>query len=216
MDEGQIKQGTEEWKEQRRGFITSSAAHKLMAEPKLKADKDAGNLSKEAKSYIMEVIASEISIPFELNTEAVTWGKSNEQLARHFYQIAKGYKVEDVGFIPSDIDGYGGSADGVVPVWNGIIEIKCPFKPSNHLIHCLIESVEDIPDEYYWQIVSNMYVCKADWCDFISFDPRIDNELGLFIFRINRFEEQLNEARLLLNVKKGLEYKESIKRKLKI
>jgi putative phage-type endonuclease len=214
MDEGQVKQGTAEWHAARKGFVTSSAVHKLMTKPKLKADIDAGNLSVGAKTYVLDMIAAEVSMPVEVNVESTTWGTNYESLAKHFYTQRTGNIVEDAGFIVSDIEGYGGSPDGIVKAGNGIVEFKCPFNPTNHLKHCLIESAEDLPDEYYWQCVSNMRVCKADWCDFVSFDPRIDDEIGLFIFRLLRDSEIGNEERMVLKVKKALEYKVKLKKKL--
>jgi putative phage-type endonuclease len=216
MDEGQVAQGTLEWKESRKGFITSSALSRLMTKPKLKADIDAGNLSVGAKTYIEEVVASEISIPFELNTEAVTWGKSNEALARHFYEKKTGLKVSESGFIVSEIDGFGGSPDGITVSGNGILEIKAPYSPGNHIKYCLITKPSDIPDEYYWQMMGNMYACNAYWCDFVSFDPRIDNEIGLFIYRLIRKEQAEDEERMIAKIKKGIEYKNEIKKRLNL
>lgn len=216
MAKGQVKQGTIEWKEARKGYITSSCMYKLMTEPKSKLDKDSGNLSETAKGYVLDVIASEVSLPFELNNDAVTWGKSQEALGRHFYTLRTGNDVTEDGFIVSDIEGYGGSPDGVVLDKNGIIEIKAPFSPSKHLEYCLITAVEDIPSEYYWQMVSNMYVLNKDWCDFISFDPRIDHEIGLFIYRIEREKEKVNEDKMIGKVRKALEYKKELMTKLKL
>lgn len=218
MDEGQVKQGTREWKQSRNGFITSSGVHNLMKEPKLKADKEAGNLSESAKTYILDVIASECSLKFEVNTAATTWGSSQEALARHFYEKRTGMRVDECGFLVSDIEGYGGSPDGIITLDDGvgITEIKCPFNPSNHLEYCLIEKADDIPDEYYWQMMSNMYVCKANWCDFISFDPRIDSDIGLFVFRIFRENEKEKETRMLSKIKKAIAYKNELKVKLKL
>ena len=214
MDEGQVKQGSAEWHAARKGFVTSSAVHRLMTRPKLKEDIDAGNLSVGAKTYVLDMISSEVSMPFDVNVEATTWGTNYESLAKHFYTLRTGNVVDDAGFIISDIEGYGGSPDGIVKRGNGITEFKCPFNPTNHLKHCLIESPADLPDEYYWQIVSNMRVCYADWCDFVSFDPRIDDELGLFIYRIYREREIENEEKMILKVKKAISYKKELKERL--
>jgi len=216
MDEEQVKQGSQEWKDSRKGYITSSAIYRLMTKPKLKADIEAGNLSEGAKAYVLEVIASKVSVPFELKTEPTSWGKAAEDMARYHYHLKTGNVVSECEFIQSDIPGYGGSPDGRIKVGNGIIEIKAPYDPAHHLEHCLIESIDDIHKEEYWQMVSNMRVCNADWCDFVSFDPRIDSDLGLFIFRLYREKEKANEEKMMLKIEKALEYKEQIEKRLKI
>jgi len=51
-----------------------------------------------------------------------------------------------------------------------------------------------------------MLLSGRKWCDFVSFDPRIISDLGLFIYRVNaneevieRMTEKVKLARILFN-----------------
>lgn len=217
---GFIPQNTVQWMEQRRGKITSSEVYRLMGEPKSKADKEAGELSETGKKYILELIADEIAEPnIGYEGEAILWGRMYEPIARVAYEkrnggnvdlYGNGYKVNLSGFI--DLVDYGGSPDGLTLCdvgGPGVIEIKCPFETHNHLTYCLINEFSDLPPQYYWQCVMNTFITKSEWCDFISFDPRIDHEIGLFIKRGYRGE--MDFIRLKQQIDKGIAYKNKIK-----
>jgi hypothetical protein len=38
-----------------------------------------------------------------------------------------------------------------------------------------------------------MAVTGAKWCDFVSFDPRVPEELQLFVVRVDRDQEYINQ-----------------------
>jgi hypothetical protein len=220
----EAQQRTNEWKEQRLYKFTSSQVWKLTVEPKTIKAKEAGELSETAKTYILEKIAQEIGgfIP-EFTSKEVEWGNEQEENARMWYQIRTGFQVGEVGFC-QHTEFYGGSPDSCVVdntiehvsgVVNGALEIKCPFNSINHLKHCLISSEEYFKAEhrdYYWQCVSHMITLNVDWCDFVSFDPRIDHEIGMFVFRVHRSDE---DCQLLLNkIEAANAYKQTLKIKL--
>lgn len=199
-------QRTASWFSERLYKFTASNIHKLFTEPKSKAAKEAGELSETAKKYILEKIAEELgaSDP-DFSTKATDWGNNNEPLAKEWYEIKTGRKVGEVGFCQLS-DFFGGSPDAAVwdpslgnfkdeGVINCALEVKCPYSPSYHLNHCLITSVEkfkSIAPSYYWQCVSHMMVLGVDYCDFVSFDPRINHEIGLFIFRLERNQDDVD------------------------
>lgn len=210
MAEIEIKQGTFEWLAEREGKITSSKMSKIMTFDRT----DKSILSKATKTYAYEIIANSIIGHNNFHNEATDWGNNAEGLARHFYGLKTGNKVSEVGFINSDIDGYGGSPDGIIRSDAGIVEFKCPFNSAIHIKYCLIKSKDDIPKEYYWQCQSNMYVSSAAWCDFVSFDPRIDSDLGLFIYRLYRNDEDIKN--MIERIKLTLEFIEDIKSQLKL
>ena len=184
-------QGSNEWLEIRKGKFTSSEIYRLLAEPKSKKDKDAGNLSDGAMTYVLEkvheVLTGESKGNFD--NEATVWGVQNESLAREWYKKLKGVEVEEHGFTQIS-DSFGGSSDGLTE--NGGIEIKCPFNGAIHLSYSLIESQEYMKDNFkkhYWQCVSNCFINKKEWWDFISFDPRLNYDSGFFCIRIIPTEE---------------------------
>ena len=201
-------QGSAEWHKQRIGKFTSSEIFRLMTEPKLVAEKKAGLLSAGAITYVLEKVHEEITgeCAESFDTIATVWGIQNEPLAREWYEKKNGVTVLEDGFEQTSTS-YGGSVDGLVGE-DGGIEIKCPYKGSNHLEHLLIDSQEYMKDNfknYYWQCVSNAFINKRKWWDFISFDPRLNYESGYFQIRIYPTDEDFEL--LTSKIEKAVEMK---------
>ena len=185
------EQGSPEWLKERLGKFTASNIYKLMGIPRSKTE----TLTETAKTYILERVAEKLTgIPVQIDTAATEWGKDNEPLARKWYAKLTGNQVEETGFHDWGMNA-GGSPDGLIihatgaPI--GIIEIKCPFNTANHLRHLMIDSVQYFKEnhpEYYYQIQMNLMATQTGYADFISFDPRINEECGLFVFRVPRIE----------------------------
>jgi len=200
-----IEQRSEEWFEIRKGKITSSEIYKIMGKK---------DLSDTAKTYLLEKVCEY----FGGFTEpafgaALTWGTDLEPVAIEHYEKLTELKVEKASFIPAG-EHYGGSPDGLIDK-EGIIEVKCPYKSSNHFKHGLIDSAEkfkDVAPSYYYQCVSNMICAGAQWCDFISFDPRVNEEYRMFIFRLQLDEE---EAKAVLErVRLAVTYMDTLKKEI--
>lgn len=184
-------QCTPEWYNSRLFRFTSSELYKLLSEPREKAKREAGELSDQAKTYIYDKLSETITngtiLDYkDINTREVVWGKENEITAILEYEKRTGYKVIESPFIPYK-DFFGGSPDGLVDT-DGFIEVKCPFNGSIHVKYLLFESQEELKKEkpdYYAQIQGNFIVTKRSWCDFISFDPRVqETSLSLKILRV--------------------------------
>lgn len=177
-----IEQRSAEWFEIRKGKITSSEIHKIMGK---------GDLSETAKTYLLEKVCELYGGVTEPAVgAALNWGTDLEPVAIEHYEKMTGVKVEKASFIPVG-DHYGGSPDGLIAP-EGIIEVKCPFKSANHFKHGMINSAEKfkkIAPNYYYQCISNMICAEAKWCDFISFDPRVNEDFKMFIFRLELTEE---------------------------
>ena len=92
-----------------------------------------------------------------------------------------GVAVEQTGFVAHDTLLAGCSPDGLVD-WDGLIEIKCPFNSANHIETLL----RGMPDEHRAQVQGQMWITGRQWCDFVSYDPRMPEPLQLHIQRINR------------------------------
>lgn len=185
-------QKTEFWNSERLGRFTASEIWKLLGEPKSKADKDAGNLSQTALTYILDKIGEKkAGYSPEFDSFATAYGNEQEPIAREKYENANGVSVTEKGFVVHpDFAWLGGSPDGVVEnEIKGIIEIKCPFVFHNHYEHCMIDSVEYFKanfKEYYFQCQLNMILNDASYCDFISYDGRLSS---MFIFRLPKVDE---------------------------
>lgn len=222
----QLQQRTDAWDKARKYKFTSSKIHVLMTDPKAKEAKDRGDLSETAKGYIMEKIAQEVNgfLP-EFTSKETEWGINNEENAKLWYHINTGNAIGDVFFCEYN-EFYGGSPDCAVidqsmsppgedGIINGALEIKCPYNSVNHLKHCLIDSKEYFKQkhpEYYWQCVSHMITLNVGFCDFVSFDPRIDHEIGFFRFRLH--QDSIDAMALLERIEKANTYKTRLKIKL--
>jgi hypothetical protein len=91
----------------------------------------------------------------------------------------------------------------------GLIEIKC--MSSKNAIETLIAG--KAPTKYIPQMQTQMAVMNRQWCDFVSFDPRLPEDLQLFVIRVNRDDEYI--AKLEEEVTAFLEEVESTVIKLK-
>jgi putative phage-type endonuclease len=183
-----------EWFINRQGNFTGSEIWKLMSEPRSKKD----SLSKTAETYILEKVWEKLSgeVKQGINNFATEWGNEHEPTAKKFYTSVTGNEVKDSLMLYSnEIEGLTGSPDGLVGE-DGLIEIKCPFNGANHLKHCFITNDETFlseQPEYYYQMQCYMLLSGRKWCDFVSFDPRIISDLGLFIYRVNANEEVIEK-----------------------
>lgn len=180
------------WYTTRQGCFTGSEAWKLMTEPRSKKE----SISKTAETYILEKVWEKLSGKTKsgIDNFATEWGNEQEPNAVRFYEKLSGNTCQETTLIYSkELPYLIGTPDRYVGV-DGMIEVKCPFNGANHLQHCFITTDEYFRDEfkeYYWQIQTYLYLSEREWCDFVSFDPRIDSELGLFIYRLKRDNEQI-------------------------
>jgi len=190
-----MEQRTEEWHLARLGKVTASRVGDVLA--KIKTGESASR-----KNYKMELVVQRLTgKPQESFTNAaMEWGTATEPQARMAYEAHTGLFVEEVGFIDHPtIEGFGCSPDGVVgetlhskhnsiTPMTGLIEIKCP----NTATH--IETVLDnkAPSKYIPQMQCQMAVTGAKWCDFVSFDPRVPEDLQLLVVRVERDQEYID------------------------
>lgn len=199
-----IEPYTPEWFKLRQGRFTASEAWKLMVKPKSKKD----FISKTAETYILQCVWEKITGTTKQGVDnfATEWGREHESLSKKWYAKLSGnvltgsfmkihHKQEMLCATPDD-------SIGAI----GLLEVKCPANGENHLKHCFITTDEYFKEnhtEYYWQCVSQMTVFEASWCDFVSFDPRLNTDLGFFSYRL-AYNESESKA-LLESVEKATE-----------
>ena len=175
------EQRSDEWFQARMGRLTASRVYDAVK----KTAK--GNYYAARDTYMAELIAERISnkpMP-SYKSWAMQWGIDQEGPAKEAYQLLKGTAVKDCGFIKhKGIPWFGGSPDGLVGD-EGIIEIKCP-ETAKHLNTILTQEVDE---SYVYQMNTNMIVSGAEWCDYVSFDPRIEGEMSIFVKRFYLDEE---------------------------
>lgn len=183
-------QGSEEWKQARLGKITASRFKDCLPQPKSKKDQEAGLLSVTTQTYVYECFAEILTGEAkEVSGKALDWGNHYEPFAREAYEERTFTVVEEVGFIEHKVDTLiGASSDGFVGD-DGMIEIKCPHNSTNHARTL----TEGMPKEHMAQIQGQMWVLDKKWCDFVSYDPRVKDDRKLYVQRIERNDEFIDD-----------------------
>lgn len=170
-----MEQGTQEWFETRLGKITASKIADVMA-------KGRNGPSVTRKNYMADLVAEILTgnPKQSFSNAAMEWGTETEPQARLAYEIRYSVDVEQVGFIPHlTIKSAGASPDGLVGQ-KGLVEFKCP-NTATHL-EALLGS--PILRQYRLQMQFQMECTARDWCDFVSFDPRLPASMQLHVQRI--------------------------------
>lgn len=178
-------QGTAAWLQERAGFATASRLADVMA--KIKTGEAASRAN-----YRAELVAQRLTgqVQESFTNAAMTHGTETEPFARAAYEIKFGTIVNECGFIHHPvIEWSGASPDGLIDQ-DGLIEIKCPNTATH--IDYLLKGV--VPAKYQPQMLWQMACTGRQWCDFASYDPRMPEELQLFVVRFNRDDEKIKEA----------------------
>lgn len=198
-----IEQGTVEWHLQRLGKVTASRVSDVLSKGK-------SGESASRRNYRTELVVQRLTgLPGEsFSNAAMEWGTNTEPKARTAYEVEKQQFVEQVAFIdhPS-IEWFGCSPDGLVA--DGLIEIKCP----NSTTHVDYLADNKPPAKYIPQMQCQMAVTGRQWCDFVSFDPRLPDDLQLFVVRLERDQEYIEAIEA--EVKKFLSEVDEMFKKLK-
>lgn len=179
-----IVQGSDEWKQLRLGKVTASRVADIVAKTKT-------GYSTSRANYLAQLVAERLTgVPAETYTNAaMQHGVDTEPEARAAYCFYQGVTVEQVAFVSHPkIDQAGASPDGLVGS-DGLVEIKCP-NTATHLETLLGQAV---PAKYIDQMQFQMACTERQWCDFVSYDPRMPEHMRLFCKRINRDDKRINE-----------------------
>ena len=170
-----IEQRTEEWFAARLGKVTASKVSDVMAKTKT-------GYSATRESYMTQLVCERLSgqKAESFTNAAIQHGIDTEPLARSAYEAYADVMVEEVGFVQHPkIEQAGASPDGLVELF-GMLEIKCP-NTATHIDTLLSQTV---PTKYITQMQWQMACCQRQWCDFVSFDPRLPQDLQLFVKRV--------------------------------
>lgn len=176
MDTRLLEQGTEEWKMARLGHVSASNIAAVMSKGKDNSE------SAIRRAYKIKLVAERLTgKPQEsYKNAAMEWGNEQEPFARMAYEAKMNVLVEKTGFWKHPYkDWVGVSPDGLVGE-DGLIEIKCP-NTTTHLEYIFDDVV---PTEYRKQIQMQLWVTGRQWCDFVSYDPRLPENNQLFIKRM--------------------------------
>jgi putative phage-type endonuclease len=173
----QIKQGTSEWLEIRKGVPTASQFATVMAKGE----------GKTRTEYMLklagEVITGERM--FSFSNKHTERGHEFEPEARELYMLQSDLDVREIGFIRADYSA-GASPDALVGN-DGLLEVK------TKLPHIQLEVLLSgkVPTGHIKQIQGQMLIAEREWCDFVSYWPG----LPLYIKRVFRDESLISEMR---------------------
>jgi len=170
-------QRSEDWYAARLGKATASRFKDAIAALK------SGAPAQAQRDYLTELVVERLTQqPIQrFQNAAMTWGTEQEPAARAAYERITGRIVEETGFVCHDTLMAGCSPDGLID-WDGLIEIKCPYSSANHIETLL----NGMPAEHIPQVQGQMWITGREWCDFVSYDPRMPAELQLHVQRIQR------------------------------
>ena len=209
-----IEHKSPEWFKVRSGKFTPSELHKLMTEPKSKAD----ILSVGAITYIKEKIAETLieNLPNEneFTNAATAWGNSYEDEAISLFADLSDTEIIKPGFIEQN-DYFGGTPDGIAADGSFGIEVKCPYNATIHLDNLILDPLDfsKVRKEYYYQIQGYALLTGIEDWYFISYDPRQQDPFKLRYIVIKRDKEV--QKRIIEKLKIANDYKQKLINNLK-
>lgn len=166
------EQGTPEWHEARRGVPTASKFADILA-------KGQGiTRTKYLRTLAGEVLTGECAENY--SNGHMERGHEMEEQARSLYAFDRDVDPVLCGFM---LRGRVGCSPDALVDADGMIEIK------SKLPHLQIEVLErgTLPPEHKAQVQGQLWIAGREWCDFISYWPR----LPLFVTRVERDEKYI-------------------------
>lgn len=180
-----MRQGGAEWLAARAGHATASRFCDVMARLK------GGGEAATRRAYKLQLVTERLTgQPCETyKNAAMEWGTQTEPFARAAYETARALMVDETGFLlHPEVQWVGGSPDGLVSS-DGMVEIKCPH---NSVVH--VETMSGgMPTEHRAQVQGLLWISGRQWCDFISYDPRMPEKLQLYVERVARDDDYITK-----------------------
>lgn len=175
-------QGSEEWFAARLGKVTASRVSDVMATTK-------SGPAASRQNYMMELLCQRLTGAVEqgYTNAAMQRGTELEPVARSAYEALNGVFVDEVGLVDHpDAKGFAASPDGLVGD-DGLIEIKCP----NTATHVAFLRTGRPDGKYIWQMMAQMACTGRAWCDFVSYDDRLPEQIQFASVRIMRDDAKI-------------------------
>ena len=182
-----IEQQTPEWYEVKIGKVGASRLADVMAEGKN------GKPSATRANYMYELLTARLTGEYQQTYQSpeMLRGIELEAEARRKYEIVTFNEVKQVGWIPHpEIEMCGCSPDGLVDD-DGLIEIKCP-NTKTHLETVLHGKIDR---SYMLQMQWQIECSGREWCDFVSYDPRLPENIQICIIRVDKKQEVIDSIK---------------------
>jgi putative phage-type endonuclease len=177
-------QGSPEWFAARCGKVTASRVADIVARTK-------SGPSASRAQYEAQLIAERLTGVVEqgFSNAAMQWGTEHEAEARAAYCFRHDMEVQECAFvIHPGIPEAGASPDGLIGD-DGLVEIKCPTLAT----HIATLQTGTVPEKYRTQMLWQMACTGREWCDFVSYDPRLPASMRLFVQRVERDVEAITK-----------------------
>lgn len=177
-------QGSDEWKLARCGSLGASRIADATAKIKSGYGASRANLMAELLTERLTGVPAE-----GFTNAAMQWGIDHEEEARTAYEFRADLTVDPIDLIRHPtITGTHCSPDGLIG-GDGLVEIKCP-QTATHLETLLgAAPAEKYIKQMQWQMACSGRI----WCDFVSYDPRLPEEMRVHIVRVRRDQKMIEE-----------------------
>ena len=189
MNTPEMIQRSEAWFAARCGSLGASRVHDALARIK-------SGWGASRNNVMAELIVERLTgLPQESYVNGIMqWGIDTEPEARTAYEFWRNVEVVKVGLIRHPtIPNTHASPDGLIGE-DGVLECKCPTTATH--LETLLGAT--IPAKYITQIQWQLCCSGRRWGDFVSYDPRMPEHLRLFVQRIERDDERIEELEELV------------------
>lgn len=190
---GLVIQNTPDWFSLRLGQVTGSRVADIVARTKT-------GYSTSRANYLAQLVSERLTgqTSESFASAPMQWGIDHEAEARRAYAFRCDRQVALTGFVQHPtIKMAGASPDGLVGS-DGLVELKCPNTATH--IETLVTGA--IPARYETQMLWQLACTGRDWCDFVSYDPRLPEGMCLLVSRLAYDEDRIaqleDEVRLFL------------------
>lgn len=178
-------QRSDEWRLVRCGRLTGSRACDMLAT--IKSGEAAARRDLRLQ-LVCERLTESPQDSLFINAD-MQRGIDKEPDAIAAYEALTGDLIRASGFLAHNEYMAGCSLDGHVGNFDGIVELKCP-KSATHIRYLRGGAM---PTDYLPQVLHNLWITGAAWCDFLSFDDRFPVGLQVFRVRVTRDQAAIDE-----------------------
>jgi putative phage-type endonuclease len=163
-----IEQGTDAWHKSRLGKVTASRISDVMARTKT-------GYGASRKNYMMELLCQRLTGQKQEGyvNAAMQRGIDLEPMAAGMYEGITGVLTAECAFIDHPTISMSGASPDRLVGTDGLVEIKCP----NTAQHVEFLRTGEVDRDYILQMHWQMDSTGRRWCDYVSFDDRMPQEL---------------------------------------
>ena len=164
------------WLQARCGLATASRFKDILARTK-------SGPAAARRNYLVELATERMTKQASTTFvgAAMNWGTEQEAGAKILYAQQMDVEIDETGFVRHDVLMAGASPDGLID-WDGLVEFKCPYQSAVHIETWLF----GMPPEHMAQVQGQLWITGRAWCDYVSYDPRMPEDLQLYVQRIER------------------------------